>query len=100
MATGAGSCDHDASQFLQPGIFPRELIERIVGGVTLGSLDSAQHGGRLLEDLFHHVVLESSHQSSSAADCAFFFSQSHNAAEPAMPASAPYFALTMGISLA
>src|SRR3954469_23021991 len=62
-----------------------------------------KHRRRLLEDLLEHVVFESHchcHQSNSGAAVAFFSSHNHKAAEPAIPASAPYFAGKIGISLA
>src|SRR3954464_3575086 len=60
-----------------------------------------KHPRGLLEDLFEHMVFESHcHQSNSGAAVAFFSSHNHRAAEPAIPASAPYFAGKIGISLA
>src|SRR3954468_21526727 len=100
MATGARSRDNNARQLLQTRIGPRRLIKGCAWGVTLRSLECPKHRCGLLEDLFQHMVLEFRHQSSSAAEVLIIFSHNHKAAEPAMPASAPYFAATIGISLA
>src|SRR3954468_8108137 len=100
VATCAGSSDHDPTETLKIRLLPRALVQREIWGVHLRGLEGPQHCGRLLEDLAQHVVLEFGHQSSSVVAAAVSCSQSHNAAEPAMPASAPYLAGKIGISFA